>query len=55
MCVVIYSFLAISGDAVFIAVGRGALPGRGILVAFFVARSVLNTLMPVAVGPRSRG
>jgi hypothetical protein len=49
--VVIYSFLPISSDAVFTAVGMGALPVRSTVVAFFLARSIYNTLMVVAVGP----
>ncbi|MBV8715925.1 MAG: hypothetical protein JO020_03155 [Chloroflexi bacterium] len=49
--VVVYSFLPISSDAVFTAVGLGALPLRSTLVAFFLARSVYNTLMVVAAGP----
>jgi membrane protein YqaA with SNARE-associated domain len=48
---VIYSFLPISSDAVFTAVGMGALPVRSTVVAFFLARSIYNTLMVVAVGP----
>ena len=51
MFVVIYSFLPISSDAVFMAVGMGALPSRSTLLAFFLARSVYNTLMVVAAGP----
>jgi len=49
--VAIYSFLPVSSDAVFIAVGLGALPKRSSLLAFFLARSVYNTLMVVAAGP----
>jgi membrane protein DedA with SNARE-associated domain len=49
--VVIYSFLPISSDAVFTAVGMGALPVRSTVVAFFLARSIFNTLMVVAAGP----
>lgn len=49
--VVIYSFLPISSDAVFTAVGMGALPVHSTVVAFFLARSIYNTLMVVAVGP----
>jgi membrane protein YqaA with SNARE-associated domain len=49
--VVLYSFLPLSSDPVFIAVGMGALPRRSSLVAFFLARSVYNTLMVAAVGP----
>jgi membrane protein YqaA with SNARE-associated domain len=49
--VIIYSFLPISSDAVFTAVGLGALPLRSTLVAFFLARSVFNTLMVLTAGP----
>jgi membrane protein DedA with SNARE-associated domain len=49
--VVIYSFLPISSDAVFTAVGMGALPVHSTVVAFFLARSIFNTLMVVAAGP----
>jgi membrane protein DedA with SNARE-associated domain len=49
--VIVYSFLPISSDAVFTAVGLGALPLRSTLLAFFLARSVYNTLMVVAAGP----
>ena len=49
--VVIYSFLPISSDAVFTAVGMGALPLRSTVLAFFLARSIYNTLMVVAAGP----
>jgi membrane protein YqaA with SNARE-associated domain len=49
--VVVYSFLPVSSDAVFIAVGLGALPVRSSFIAFFVARSVYNTLMVIAAGP----
>ena len=49
--VVIYSFLPISSDGIFIAVGLGALPATSSLIAFFLARSVYNTLMVTATGP----
>ncbi|HLZ27249.1 MAG TPA: hypothetical protein VKV73_07995 [Chloroflexota bacterium] len=49
--VIVYSFLPISSDAVFTAAGLGALPIRSTLLAFFLARSVYNTLMVVAAGP----
>jgi hypothetical protein len=49
--VVIYSLLPISSDGLFTAVGLGALPLRSTLLAFFLARSVYNTLMVVAAGP----
>jgi membrane protein DedA with SNARE-associated domain len=49
--VVIYSLLPISSDAVFTAVGMGALPLRSTLVAFFLARSVFNTLMVLTAAP----
>jgi membrane protein YqaA with SNARE-associated domain len=43
--VALYSFLPLSSDPVFVAVGLGALPLRSSLAAFFVARSVFNTLV----------
>lgn len=49
--VAIYSFLPISSDAVFTAVGLGALPLRSTVVVFFLARSVFNTLMVLTAGP----
>jgi hypothetical protein len=49
--VVLYSFLPISSDALFIAVGLGALPVRSSLLAFFLARSIFNTVMVQAAGP----
>jgi hypothetical protein len=49
--VVIYSFLPISSDGLFTAVGLGALPLRSTLLGFFLARSVYNTLMVIAAGP----
>jgi hypothetical protein len=49
--VTLYSFLPISSDALFTAVGMGALPARSTLLVFFVARSVYNTLMVAAAGP----
>ena len=47
----LYSFLPISSDALFIAVGLGALPARSTLLAFFLARSIFNTLMVAAASP----
>ena len=49
--VVIYSFLPVPSDPVFVAIGTGALPQRSSTVAYFVARSVFNTLMVWAAGP----
>jgi hypothetical protein len=49
--VVIYSFLPLPSDPVFIAVGLGALPAASSFLAFFLARSVFNTLMVLAAGP----
>lgn len=49
--VAVYSFLPVSSDAVFIAVGMGALPATSSLIAFFLARSIYNTLMVIATGP----
>ena len=49
--VVVYSFLPISSDAVFTAVGMGALPIHSTVLAFFAARSIYNTLMVLATGP----
>lgn len=49
--VVLYSFLPISSDALFTAVGLGALPVRSSLLAFFLARSIFNTVMVQAAGP----
>jgi membrane protein DedA with SNARE-associated domain len=51
LLVVVYSFLPISSDAVFTAVGMGALPVHSTVVAFFLARSIYNTLMVLAAGP----
>jgi membrane protein DedA with SNARE-associated domain len=50
LLVVLYSFLPISSDALFIAVGLGALPLRSSLLAFFLARSIFNTVMVLAAG-----
>ena len=47
----LYSFLPISSDALFVAVGMGALPTRGTLQAFFLARSIFNTLMVQVASP----
>jgi len=49
--VVLYSFLPIPSDVLFIAVGLGALPARSSLLAFFLARSVVNTVMVLVAGP----
>jgi hypothetical protein len=49
--VLVYSFLPISSDALFVAVGMGALPARSTLLAFFLARSVFNTAMVQVSGP----
>lgn len=49
--VVIYSFLPISSDGLFTAVGMGALPLRSTVLGFFLARSIYNTLMVIAAGP----
>lgn len=49
--VVIYSFLPVSSDPVFVAIGLGALPQRSSTVAYFLARSAFNTLMVWAAGP----
>jgi hypothetical protein len=49
--VVVYSFLPVSSDPVWTAVGLGALETRSSLIAFFLARSVYNTLMVLAAGP----
>jgi len=49
--VAVYSFLPVSSDPVFMAVGMGALETHSTVTAYFVARSILNTLMVVAAGP----
>jgi len=49
--VLVYSFLPISSDALFVAVGMGALPAGSSLLTFFLARSLFNTLMVQATGP----
>jgi len=49
--VVLYSFLPVSSDVLFIAVGLGALPVRSSLLAFFLARSIFNTVMVLVAGP----
>ncbi len=49
--VVLYSFLPVSSDPVFVAVGVGALPMRSSTIAFFLARSVFNTFMVTASRP----
>jgi membrane protein YqaA with SNARE-associated domain len=51
MFVVLYSFLPVSSDPVFVAVGIRALPWRSSIIAFWLARSVFNTLMVAAAGP----
>jgi membrane protein YqaA with SNARE-associated domain len=51
MFVVLYSFLPVSSDPVFVAVGIGALPWRSSIIAFWLARSVFNTLMVAAAQP----
>ena len=43
--VAIYSFLPVPSDPVFVAIGTGVLPQRSSTVAYFLARSVFNTLM----------
>jgi len=49
--VAIYSFLPVPSDPVFVAIGTGVLPQRSSTVAYFLARSVFNTLMVWAAGP----
>lgn len=43
--VALHSFLPLSSDPVFVAVGMGALPLRSSLLAYVVARSIFNTLI----------
>jgi membrane protein YqaA with SNARE-associated domain len=49
--VVIYSFLPVPSDPVFVAVGLGALPWASTFIAFLLARSVFNTIMVVSARP----
>ncbi|MBV9354532.1 MAG: hypothetical protein JO023_03285 [Chloroflexi bacterium] len=49
--VLAYSFLPISSDGLFVAVGMGMLPAHSSLLAFFLARSVFNTVMVQIAGP----
>lgn len=49
--VIIYSFLPVPSDPLFVAIGLGALPQRSSTVAYFFARSVFNTLMVWAASP----
>ncbi len=49
--VIIYSFLPVPSDPVFVAIGLGALPQRSSTIAYFLARSVFNTLMVWAASP----
>src|SRR5262249_50356995 len=49
--VVLYSFLPVSSDPVFVAVGMGALPMRSTIISFFLARSIFNTAMVIASRP----
>jgi membrane protein YqaA with SNARE-associated domain len=49
--VIIYSFLPVPSDPVFVAIGLGALPKRSSTIAYFLARSVFNTLMVWVASP----
>src|SRR6266852_1383156 len=49
--VITYSFLPVPSDPVFVAIGLGALPQRSSTIAYFLARSVFNTLMVWASSP----
>jgi uncharacterized membrane protein YdjX (TVP38/TMEM64 family) len=49
--VIVYSFLPVPSDPVFVAIGLGALPQRSSTIAYFLARSVFNTLMVWAASP----
>jgi membrane protein YqaA with SNARE-associated domain len=49
--VALYSFLPVSSDPLFVAVGLGALPVRSTIITFFLARSILNTVMVLASAP----
>ena len=47
----IYSFLPVPSDPVFVAIGTGRPAQRSSTVAYFLARSVFNTLMVWVSGP----
>jgi hypothetical protein len=45
------ALLVVPSDPVFVAVGLGALPAASSFIAFFLARSVFNTVMVLGAGP----